>query len=74
MARTETMYACNEGAKVRYAQHGIEKVEWLTAWDDRVCPDCAALNGKVFTIAQAPPCPLHVQCRCTLMPVIEEQK
>ena len=50
MARTETMYAFNEGTKLRYKQHAIGKVEWLTAYDDRTCPDCSALNGKVFAI------------------------
>lgn len=72
MAHTETMYASIEGAKLRYSQHGIRKVEWLTAGHDNTCDQCAALNGKVFDIAQAPPCPLHPMCRCTLLPVIED--
>jgi len=72
MAHTETMYASNEGAKLRYSQHGIRKVEWLTAGHGDTCDQCAALNGKVFDIAQAPPCPLHPMCRCTLLPVIED--
>ncbi len=74
MARTETMYALNEGTKTRYAQHGIEMVEWLTAWDERTCADCAALNGRVFKVSEAPPCPLHPNCRCTLLPIIEGSK
>lgn len=73
MAHTETMYACNEGAKLRYAQHGIKRVQWLTAGHENTCEKCAALNGKVFDIDQAPPCPLHPLCRCTLLPVIDEE-
>lgn len=72
MAHTETMYASNEGAKLRYSQHGVTRVEWLTAGHDNTCDQCAELNGKVFDIAQAPPCPLHPMCRCTLLPVIED--
>lgn len=69
MAHTETMHACNEGAKVRYRQVGISQVEWLTAKGERVCPQCAALDGTVYDIDLAPPCPLHPVCRCTLLPV-----
>lgn len=72
MAHTETMYASNEGAKLRYSQHGVTRVEWLTAGHDNTCSQCAALNGQTFGIAQAPPCPLHPMCRCTLLPVIED--
>lgn len=71
MAHTETMYASNEGAKLRYSQHGVTRVEWLTAGHDNTCAQCQALNGKIFDIAQAPPIPLHPMCRCTLLPVIE---
>ena len=69
MAHTETMHACNEGAKVRYRQVGIEQVQWLTAKDDRLCDRCAPLDGTVYDIDKAPPCPLHPMCRCTLLPV-----
>lgn len=71
MAHTETMYASNEGAKLRYSQHGVTQVEWLTAGHDNTCADCAALNGQVFDIDKAPPIPHHPMCRCTLLPVIE---
>lgn len=73
MARTETLNAFNQGAEVRYAQAGIEKLEWLAALDDgRRCDECAAMDGKVFSIKSGhvrPP--LHPQCRCTVIPVIE---
>jgi SPP1 gp7 family putative phage head morphogenesis protein len=62
MAHTETMYASNEGAKLRYSQHGVTRVEWLTAGHDNTCADCAALNGQVFDIDKTPPIPLHPNC------------
>jgi len=68
MSHTETMHACNEGAKTRYRQVGISRVEWLTARGEGVCPQCAALDGTVYDIDKAPPCPLHPMCRCTLLP------
>lgn len=73
MAHTETMYACNEGAKLRYSQHGIKRVQWLTAGHENTCEKCAALNGRIFDIDKVPSCPLHPLCRCTLLPVIDDE-
>ena len=70
IARTETMRAVNGAARDRYRQNGIDKVEFLAAWDDRVCPECEGLHGKIFDLGDAPDLPVHPQCRCTLAPVI----
>jgi SPP1 gp7 family putative phage head morphogenesis protein len=64
IARTETLRAHNEGRKVFYREVGVTKVKWLTAHDERTCPQCAALDGKVFGIDDAPGPPLHPACRC----------
>jgi len=72
MARTEAINAFTQGAELRYAQAGIEKLEWLTAGDGRVCPICGPLNGKVFSVKsrhERPP--IHPNCRCTIIPVLE---
>jgi SPP1 gp7 family putative phage head morphogenesis protein len=72
MARTETMYAVNQGALLRYTQAGVEKVEWLSSTeDDRVCDECEALNGQIFDIDNVPEIPVHVNCRCCTAPVVE---
>ena len=72
MARTETINAFTQGAELRYAQAGIEKMEWLTANDDRVCPICGPLDGTVFSIKSSHPRPpIHPNCRCALIPVID---
>ena len=39
IARTESMYALNEGAKESYREVGIEYVKWLTSYDDRTCTE-----------------------------------
>lgn len=82
IARTETMYAYNTASEESYRRHGVTEVEWLAAYDDRVCSHslrgfdgktydggCEALMGERFPIAEAPPHPLHVNCRCITMPV-----
>lgn len=72
MARTETIEAFSRGTELRYAQAGIKEMEWLTAQDERVCEFCGPLDGDVFSIkSNHPRPPLHPQCRCALLPVVE---
>lgn len=72
IARTETTRLANLGTLNMFASQGIEEYQWVTTWGDRTCPDCEALDGQMFTLAEkniiAPP--LHVNCRCTMLPVI----
>ena len=65
IARTETLRAHNEGRKVFYRQVGITKVRWLIADDERTCPICRALDGKVFRIEELKGPPAHPGCRCS---------
>ncbi len=70
IARFETMLSLNQGTINRYYQRGIEKVEWIAGYDEHTCDECLALDGKIFDIDDIPDCPLHVNCRCTLAPVV----
>ena len=74
MARTETMYAIGQAEEQRYRQHGIAQVEWLATPDPgrRTCDDCAALDGKKYPLDDHPKRPLHPNCRCDLLPVVED--
>lgn len=50
------------------------EVEWVTAADDRVCPACSALDGRVLKISdirETPTVqpPIHPNCRCRLVPL-----
>ena len=53
---------------------GIDKYEWSTSGDERVRPDHAANEGKVFSWS-SPPKTGHpgedIQCRCVAIPVID---
>ena len=42
---------------------GISLLRWNTQQDEKVCPDCNALDGKLFD-ADTYPDPLHYNCRC----------
>jgi SPP1 gp7 family putative phage head morphogenesis protein len=70
MARTETVTAFNRGAQIRYEQYGYTHWEWIAALDERTCPVCGALDGKVFKFGDSQDIPpAHPNCRCSIAPV-----
>lgn len=44
---------------------GVKKVRWIAVDDERTCPDCRKLDGKIFDIDKVPDRP-HYRCRCVL--------
>jgi len=65
IARTEVLRAHNQGRIKFHRQVGIQKLEWMTMEDERVCPICGPLDGKVFDTDRFPQQPAHPNCRCT---------
>jgi len=65
IARTEVLRAHNQGRIKFHNQVGVRKLEWMTMEDERVCPICGPLDGKVFDTGRFPPQPAHPNCRCT---------
>ena len=65
IARTEVLRAHNQGRIKFHQQVGVEKLEWMTMEDERVCPVCGPLDGKVFDTGRFPQQPAHPNCRCT---------
>lgn len=57
MARTEIINAHSEATLNRYERMGVENVtvraELSTAGDNRVCPICASLEGKTYSLQEA---------------------
>lgn len=74
LARTGIHSAANTGALM--AMHGNEELvvgcEWLTARDERVCPICAPRDGKRYPLDTQERPPIHPQCRCTLVPLLDD--
>jgi len=63
----------------QYRAEGVTHIEIMSARNDGVCVQCAALDGKVFAIDQVPDLPLHLEseetwyiCRCIYMPAQED--
>jgi SPP1 gp7 family putative phage head morphogenesis protein len=51
----------------------IRAYEWVATLDKRTCPSCRSLDGREFPKDKGPRPPLHVNCRCTLAPVLIER-
>lgn len=71
LIRTEASHVFNTASMERYEEAGVEQVEILVEEDDSICEDCQALDGQVFDIDKAPVLPLHPNCRCCYMPVVQ---
>jgi hypothetical protein len=75
MARTSVIDAHAAATLSRYGEHdAVEGVtvqaEHVTAGDARVCPECAALEGQVYTLQKARGViAVHPRCRCAFLPV-----
>lgn len=77
LARTEIIRAFAEATLQEFKNWGVEGVtalaEFQTAGDDRVCPKCEHLQGKIYTLDEASGViPVHPKCRCCWLPYIKE--
>jgi len=92
IARTETIWAWNEGAQQGYIQSGlVEKKQWVSSGDARSCDYCLSMDGRIvgirdcffqrgtehplgglkFDYEDIEHPPLHPNCRCTIVAVLE---
>lgn len=71
LVRTETMHVLSESSKEGYKAAGVKKIQFWAAEDERTCDRCGKLHGKVYDFDSAPVLPLHPNCRCTYLPVMD---
>ena len=71
IARTELAHIQTEAAKKRYQDYGIQEMEVWADKDERQCEECGKLHRQRFSIGSTPPVPLHPNCRCCIVPVID---
>lgn len=80
LARTEVVRAHAEASLNTYAEAGVLGVgveaEWRTAQDAAVCEECeAAAASGPYPISEARGMiPLHPNCRCAWVPVVEDPR
>lgn len=77
IARTETLRTLNQSNVQAYKDSGVvDKIQWITASDDRVRPKHRAVNGEVvvlgkqFSLGVTQP-PEGVNCRCSVVPYFD---
>lgn len=73
LVRTETINYMNRSALRGYKDAGVEKVQWWAAEDERTCEICGANHEKEYDIDKAPILPCHPGCRCTWLPVLDDE-
>jgi SPP1 gp7 family putative phage head morphogenesis protein len=78
VARTEIIRAHAEGQLIALEGLGVEElgvqVEWSTAEDEDVCPECEDMEGTIIDIDDAHNMiPLHPNCRCAWVPALPEE-
>lgn len=73
LARTYTQSANVEAQRAVYEQNSdvVYAVKWTSILDNRVCPRCASLDGRIYRNGEErPPIPLHPRCRCLFLPCV----
>lgn len=73
LVRTESMHYLNDATLHRYKDAGVEYVQIWAALDERTCDTCGGYHEKVYPIDKCPAVPLHANCRCTVLPVVDEK-
>lgn len=78
LARTEVIRAHASGQLQEFKNWRVEQVgvvaELQTAGDERVCPECSALENELYTIEEAQNIiPVHPNCRCIWLPLKREE-
>lgn len=71
IARTEIAHIQTQAAQQRYRDYGIKEVEVWADKDERRCEVCGKLHQKRYPVGARMPVPVHPNCRCTIIPVIE---
>jgi hypothetical protein len=69
IARTETARAMSQASLDTYVASGVHEVDLKTFAACQVCEDIASDNP--YPVSSPPSCPVHPNCRCALLPVID---
>lgn len=73
IAITEQSRQIANGLNWTYGENEVVQQIFRTRGDDRVCPQCAPLEGRVMQVRNIPSelqVPIHTKCRCGYTPVL----
>lgn len=75
LSRTALHRVARNYQKETYKQAEVVKKERFSATlDGATCPICGNYDGRVYEIDEGPPVPVHMQCRCTYIPVVKSYR
>lgn len=72
IVNTEMAHIQTEAARQRYEDYGIREVMVWADKDERRCEVCGELHMKKYPVGAAIPIPAHPNCRCCIIPVVDE--
>ena len=73
LVNTEVARVVNAGQMDVYHNSGVvDTVLYTATLEDNTCDTCADLDGKTFKLNDAPNIPQHPNCRCCLVPVVDD--
>ena len=70
IARTETVRLAAQGSLKNYSANGIKQYAIVASLGKRTCSICEGYNGKIYEIGKGPIPSFHVNCRCSVSPVV----
>lgn len=75
VVRSAVIHASTQARLVFFEQQAdlLKGLQWVSTLDSRTCPTCGALDGRVFPLDKGSRPPAHVNCRCTLTPVLKQR-
>lgn len=73
LVNTELARVVNTAQLDIYRNSGVvDKVMWTATLESNTCERCAELDGQTFALDKAPNLPMHPNCRCCLVPMVDD--
>lgn len=73
LVNTELARAVNQGQMDTYRNSKVvESVMYMATLETNTCDTCGKLDGKKFKIDSAPTIPIHPNCRCCYIPIVDD--
>lgn len=73
IVRSAVIHASVQARQAFFEQNAdiLRGVQWVSTLDARTCTQCMYLDGRVYPLSSGPRPPVHVNCRCTMTPVLK---
>lgn len=69
LVRTEASYTYNQAAISQYKKEGVKRVKFKA--ESNCCDICAQYKNKIYNINEIPFLPVHPNCRCCYIPIVD---